>query len=442
MQVRLSEITVAARARLAPLTAEVAGYIVWLVAAEALAESRCVSAERIGVTVAGEVTLAPGDPESALESERELRRLLGDLLALCQVRTPALKKACERVASGDLEALQRELGAALIPINHAASRRALARLYRETDRARVELAAPVMIVEDDEAPLATATVTLPSPAPDSSLLEASWETPLSAVLQHCDTQPSAPGELALVIEAELAEREPPAEVAPPWLLETLSREAREAASVTPDVSVMLDASAIADMGEVDASPAQASLNEPLASEAPATVSTTLRSAIDAELLEIDVQFARDTERPAPGWPSEWHADSPALPGAAPVAPRMAVVLTREESPLAAAEELEEAPEESLRRTQPGLAAVAWLSDIEVADGAATMREPQTLRVSVPAESGVEARHRSDLGQLLSRFLSDSGSDERITKDLRRSMGLELEAERLSGEDERSRAVGS
>lgn len=444
MQVRLSEITVAARARLAPLTAEVAGYIVWLVAAEALAESRCVSAERIGVTGAGEVTLAPGDPESALESERELRRLLGDLLGLCQSRTPALKKACERVASGDLEALQRELGAALIPINHAASRRALARLYRETDRARVELAAPVMIVEDDEAPLATATVTLPSPAPDPSLLESSWETPLSGVLQRCDTQPSAPGELALVIEPEPAEPEPPAEDAPPWLLETLSEEAREAQSVIPDASVMQDASLIADMSELelDASRAQASVNEPVASEAPATVSTTLRSAVDAELLEIDVQFARDTERPAPGWPSEWHADSPALPGAEPVAPRMAVVLTQQEPLSAAAEEQEVAPEESLRRTQPGLAAVAWLSDIEVADGAATLREPATLRVSVPAESGVEARHRSDLGQLLSRFLSDSGSDERITKDLRRSMGLELEAERLSVEDERSRAVGS
>jgi hypothetical protein len=99
------------------------------------------------------------------------------------------------------------------------------------------------------------------------------------------------------------------------------------------------------------------------------------------------------------------------------------------------------PEESQRRTQPGLAAVAWLGAIEVSPDTIAAGEPQTLRVSTPVESGIAARHRSDLGQLLSRFLSDSGSDERITKDLRRSMGLELEAERLS-EDEQSRAVGS
>jgi hypothetical protein len=436
MQVRLSEITVAARARLAPLTAEVAGYIVWLVVAEVRAQAGGVSAERIGVTATGDVTLTAGDPESTLESERELRRLLGDLLGLCQSRTPALKKACERIPSGDLEGLQRELGAALIPINHAASRRALARLYRETDRARAELVAPVVVVEDDDEPRAAATVTLPSPAPTSPRLDAGWETPVSAVLHRCDIEPSARGELALVIEPEPAEPEAPVEVPPAWLLEALSDERQEAPGAAADVSLVADVDALA------ASQAAPRAGEQAASEAPATVGATLRSAVDAELLEIDVQFARETERPAPGWPSEWHADSPALPGAEPVAARAAVIVEWDERhPVAREPEAAAEPEDSDRRTQPGLAAVAWLSDIDVAEGAATTREPQTLRVSVPVQSGIEARHRSDLGQLLSRFLSDSGSDERITKDLRRSMGLELEAERLSEEDG-ARAVGS
>jgi hypothetical protein len=408
MQVRLSEITVAARARLAPLTAEVAGYIVWLVATEALADARSVSAERIGVTAAGEVTLAAGEPEPALDSERELRRLLGDLLALCQSGTPALKRASERAASGDLESLQRELGAALIPINHAASRRALARLYRETDRAREELVAPVVIVEDDDAPGATATVTLPSPGPLPSLLEPDWATPTSGVLQRCDTMPSAPAELVLEPEAEL---EPSDEAPPPWLAVALCDQPGTAAH--------------ARHGE---------------SEPPATVGTTLRSAVAAELLEIDVQFARDTERPRPGWPAEWHADSPALPGAELVPAPLAVPPSWNDHELEAAAP-ETVPDESQRRTPPGLATVARLGELEVSPETIAAREPQTLRVSTPAESGIAARHRSDLGQLLSRFLSDSGSDERITKDLRRSMGLELEAERLS-EDERSRAVGS
>jgi hypothetical protein len=384
MQVRLSEITVAARARLAPLTPEVAGYIVWLVASEALADARSVSAERIGVTAAGEVTLAAGEPEPALDSERELRLLLGGLLALCQSNTPALKRASERAASGDLEGLQRELGAALIPINHAASRRALARLYRETDRARVELVAPVVIVEDDEARPA-ATVTLPSPGPVASLLESGWETPTSRVLQRCDTMPSAAGQLLLESESE-AELEPPRGAPLPWLAAALCDEPGTTANAL--------------QGE---------------SEAPATVSATLRSAVDAELLEIDVQYARDTERPRPGWPAEWHADSPALPGVELVPAPLAVAFAWNES----------------ERVSTAVPVALSTNDLEL----------ETLRVSTPAESGIEARHRSDLGQLLSRFLSDSGSDERITKDLRRSMGLELEAERLS-EDERSRAVGS
>lgn len=404
MQVRLSEITVAARARLAPLTAEVAGYIVWLVATEALVQSRSVSAERIGVTAAGEVTLAVGEPEPAQDSERELRRLLGDLLSLCQSSTPALKRACERPASGDLEALQRELGAALIPINHAASRRALARLYRETDRARVELIAPVVIVEDDESREPGATVTLPSPGPVASLLEPGWDAPTSAVLQRCDTEPSAPAELA--DEPELDALAAAREV---W-------------------SGLLPAD---DSGSI--------ASEDGESQAPATVSTTLRSAIDAELLEIDVQFARDTERPRANWPAAWHLDSPASPAArSRPEPELAELAGSE--PALAGPGPDTLPAASLERTQTGLSAVAWLAQIEVTGGPGA-DDPHTLRVSTPAESGVEERHRSDLGQLLSRFLSDSGSDERITKDLRRSMGLELEAERLS-EDERSRAVGS
>jgi hypothetical protein len=426
MQVRLSEIALAARHRLAPLTAEVAGYIVWLVTAEALTASRCVSAERIGVTLLGEVMLAAGEPEPALASERELRRLLGSLLGLCQASTPALRKASERVASGDLEALQAELGAALIPINHAASRRALARLYRETDRARAELVVPVVILDDAPAPSAgESALTQPSPlAADADGLEPGWETPLGSVLQRRDLgsgeRPAALevefSDAALVFEPELRVGAPADDRAPPWIDVTACPEPVEA---------------VAD-GALRSEPA------------PARSGTTLRSAVEAELLEIDVQFARDTERPAPGWPSEWRSDTPSPGTAHPeTQPSAGNELSWDEPELDAfaAQSPETPPAESHRRTQPGLAPVAWLTDTSVFEAASEARAPsQTLRVTEPAPSGVTDRHRSDLGQLLSRFLSESGSDERITKDLRRMMGLELEAERLS-EDEPPRAVG-
>jgi hypothetical protein len=440
MQVRLSEITLAARHRLAPLTAEVAGYIVWLATAEALAEPRAVSAERIGITALGEVTLAAGDVEPALASERELRQLLSCLLGLCRSGTPALLRAAARNAIGDLEALQAELGAALIPINHAASQRALARLYRETDRARAELAGPVVIVEDEPepiedaptplviiedepAPLArTSVLTQPSlelPAPSESL-EPGWDALASSVLQRCDTELCAPPDaavrdFALAFAADVGASEAVADEPPPWI------EVTE--WVEPPSS------------EVGASEPER------ASAAPAISGTTLRSAVAAELLEIEVQFARDTERPAPGWPSEWQSTPTPSTIEAPV-----THASDEGMQTWGASELgeiapETSPVASHRRTQPGLAPLTGLAplaiaelDFERAEGA------QTLRVTQSVSSDVMDRHRSDLAELLSRFLSDSGSDERITKELRRLMGLELEAERLS--EEPPRAVGS
>jgi hypothetical protein len=64
-----------------------------------------------------------------------LRTLLATLLALSSSPAPAISAVVERDASAGLQALAAELSAALIPINHAAARRALARLYRETRRA-------------------------------------------------------------------------------------------------------------------------------------------------------------------------------------------------------------------------------------------------------------------------------------------------------------------
>jgi hypothetical protein len=433
MQVRLSEIALAARHRLAPLTAEVAGYIVWLVTAEALAQARSVSAERIGVTAVGDVTLAAGEPAPPIDIERELRSLLGSLLGLCQASTPALKKASDRPALGDLEALQGEIAAALIPINHAASRRALARLYRETDRARAELVVPVVIVEDGpdalvEGAPARVSDAQPSPALDLGL-EPGWETPMSAVLQQGNTElmaRSAPApeveisDAALVFEPETRSSAPVRDEPPSWIESLGSGEPLE----DFDPSLLdSDGSAAASGGS----------------------NTMLRAARDADVLEIDVQFARDTERPAPGWPSEWCSETPAHGAVEP----SATLDSSDAGSSSGDRELDDAavlaaetpPVASHRRTQPGLAPLSWLPEIAAPALADTGRQEQTLRVTEPAPSGVADRHRSDLGQLLSRYLSESGSDERITKDLRRAMRLELEAERLS-DDAPKRAVGS
>jgi hypothetical protein len=101
---------------------------------------------------------------AAHEAELDLRQLLASLVALSQSTPPALKAAAERGSGGGLGGLASELLAALIPLNHAAARRALARLYREAQKAR-RSGAPV------------ASVVTPSPSASEPAFVASLHTP-------------------------------------------------------------------------------------------------------------------------------------------------------------------------------------------------------------------------------------------------------------------------
>ncbi len=147
MEIALSTVIEEARQRRAAVTAEVAGYVVLLVAQQASEEPRLVSVQQVQLSAAGDVRLDSSESAPAPAVEHQLRQLLGLLISLAQSSTPALRAAAERLAVGGLEQLTDELSAALIPINHAAARRALARLYRETSkglaiRPRAESAAP------------------------------------------------------------------------------------------------------------------------------------------------------------------------------------------------------------------------------------------------------------------------------------------------------------
>jgi hypothetical protein len=134
MEVTLSRVIEAARQRRAAVTAEVAGHIVLLALRSVIREPQHVTFENLQLSAEGEVSVLESGAADGLECERELRALLGELLRLSQVAPPALEAASLRSASGDLSAFQAELTSALIPINHAAAGRALARLYRETSR--------------------------------------------------------------------------------------------------------------------------------------------------------------------------------------------------------------------------------------------------------------------------------------------------------------------
>ncbi len=134
MRVTVKDLSNAACAGLAAVTAETAGYFV-LAAADQLAGSM----GRLGAVLVGEdgsVTVERLGEGSAAELEADLRALLAQLLGLSSVRVPALQRAADAKEPRGLLRLSGEIEAALIPVNRAAARRALSRLHRDAVRAK------------------------------------------------------------------------------------------------------------------------------------------------------------------------------------------------------------------------------------------------------------------------------------------------------------------
>jgi hypothetical protein len=166
MDITLSTVTDAARQRLAAVTAEAAGYLVLLVVQQVATYPCHVRLDGIFLTDAGDVVVRGGGEAGAGQVELELRQMLTGLLALAQSATPALRAAAERSGTAGLHQLQAELQAALIPINHAAARRALARLYRETLKASSRSGQHSSMTSE------------PEPTPTSTPSVPGWRTPV------------------------------------------------------------------------------------------------------------------------------------------------------------------------------------------------------------------------------------------------------------------------
>jgi hypothetical protein len=138
MSVSLSEVLAGAEAQAVPLSAECAGYLVLAAADQAALSPRRVQAGEVCLLDDGAVRLLGGVPADDATAEGDLRELLGGLLSSASSSTAGLTRARRRAAGAGIGALLRELERALIPVNRAAARRALARLARETVRAKDE----------------------------------------------------------------------------------------------------------------------------------------------------------------------------------------------------------------------------------------------------------------------------------------------------------------
>ncbi|WP_437275643.1 hypothetical protein WME90_30920 [Sorangium sp. So ce375] len=137
--VTLEEVVAAAQARSASLVPETSGYLALAVSDATSRLPLRLDDRAVLLTTEGTVTVrARGEAVAPTEAARLLRDLLARLLAASAGSMPNLTATARpRPASEqDPEAVARELEAALIPVNRNAARRALARLARETLRAK------------------------------------------------------------------------------------------------------------------------------------------------------------------------------------------------------------------------------------------------------------------------------------------------------------------
>jgi hypothetical protein len=137
--VSLHEVLAAASTRAASLVPETSGYLALAIADASARLPFKLDDTMVTLTTEGTVAVARGTQVvDAEESSRRMRDVLARLCACSIGSAPALAAASRprSESSHGIEGFIRELEAALVPVNRAAARRALARLARETARAR------------------------------------------------------------------------------------------------------------------------------------------------------------------------------------------------------------------------------------------------------------------------------------------------------------------
>lgn len=404
MDLTLSRVVEAARQRRAAVTAEVGGYIVLLLLQLQASGPRRVAPELVGLTAAGEVELAPSPAAERREVEAALRGLLASLLTLSQSAPPALRATSERSAVGDLAAFEAELTAALIPINHAAARRALARVFRETQKAQRGVSAE----QERESSPVPASAGAPQPASARAPQPASARAPAPPSARAPESSSPQPGSVrAIVAKTPVPEPRISAPVLPAVVAEVEAEELE--IDVDVDVAVAEDPIVVAAPPEPIAAAkppepmvAAAAPPEPMVAAAappePAEPEPALSVLAEVEVDDLDRLLASE---PPPTSPVAAPSDAPeALEPLSLV--HSLTPAARALTPLAAAgvRRIGSTPPDAARdRAEDALAWVA-LGEAEPA--------PQ----------------RSDLRDLLDGYLSYTRREEDMTAGLRRMIGLE------------------
>lgn len=133
--VTLEDVFAVVEAKRVPLAPELAGYLTLEIADGSDAGGGDVDPRTVFISEEGTVALVrPKSNPAVGDAETSVRTILAKLLDASGSATPALGVAAKRKTPSGMPALVEELEAALIPVNRAAGRRALARLAREVKR--------------------------------------------------------------------------------------------------------------------------------------------------------------------------------------------------------------------------------------------------------------------------------------------------------------------
>ncbi|HEY2510980.1 MAG TPA: hypothetical protein VGI39_08995 [Polyangiaceae bacterium] len=133
--ITLEDVFVVVGAKRVPLAPELAGYLTLEIAEGAAQAAGEVDPRNVYIGEEGSVALVrPRREAPSGDTEGSIRTILARLLEVSGAHTQALASAARRKPSTGIDGLVEELEAALIPVNRAAGRRALARLAREVKR--------------------------------------------------------------------------------------------------------------------------------------------------------------------------------------------------------------------------------------------------------------------------------------------------------------------
>ncbi len=151
--VTLEDVFTIVGAKKVPLAPELAGYLVLEIAEHADPAGGDVDPRSVFISEEGIVALVKPRREGARgDAESSVRAILARLLETSGSQTPALAAASRRKGGYGLGPLAEELETALIPVNRAAGRRALARLAREVKRVALGVGRNALPSSSDAAP--------------------------------------------------------------------------------------------------------------------------------------------------------------------------------------------------------------------------------------------------------------------------------------------------